>query len=300
LSYYGKSRTQQEAVYGAVRLSLADPLKLILGARVTNYQRRGDEAYSSPYRLKYNSEVTPYVGLVFDATKELSVYASYTDIFQPQNARDIRGNYIEPIKGKSLEAGIKGEFLDGRLNASAAVFHIKQQNLAVETDQTIPGIGGIPETAYRASDGATSKGFELEVSGELARGWNLSAGYTQFRLKDALGEDVNTVYPRKTLRLFTTYRLSGALSGLTVGGGVNWQSGTYVNASNPFGLTQRVDQGAFALVSLMARYDFNERLSAQLNIENVTDKKHYGMFPAYGQLTYLPPRNASLTVKYRF
>ncbi|WP_399682376.1 TonB-dependent siderophore receptor [Xenophilus sp.] len=300
LSYYGKSYTRQEAVYGAARLSLADPLKLILGARVTNYQRRGDDVYSNPYRLKYGSEVTPYAGLVFDVSKELSVYASYTDIFQPQNARDINGTYIEPIKGKSTEVGVKGEFFDGRLNASAAVFRIKQQNLAVETGETIPGLGGLPEAVYRASNGATSKGFELEVSGELARGWNLNAGYTQFSLKDADRQDVNTIYPRKTLRLFTTYRLSGALSGLTLGGGVSWQSSTYGNAANPLGLTQRVDQGAFALVNLMARYDFNDRLSAQLNIENATDKKHYDTFQAYGQLTYMEPRRASLTMKYRF
>jgi len=300
LSFYERSYTQQEAVFGAARFSLADPLKLILGARVTNYQRRGYGAYTTPYSMKFNSEVTPYAGLVFDLTKELSLYASYTNIFQPQNARDINGNYIEPIKGKSMEVGLKGEFLDGRLNASGSVFRIRQQNLAVATGETIPGLGGIPEAAYRASDGATSTGFELEVSGELARNWNLSAGYTQFKLRDADGEDVNTLYPRKQLRLFTTYRLSGALSGLTLGGGVSWQSRTTVDAANPFGLTQRIEQGAYSLVNLMARYDFNDRLSAQLNINNVTDKKYYGMFEAYGQLTYLPPRNATLTVKYKF
>ncbi|MDM0005759.1 TonB-dependent siderophore receptor [Variovorax sp. J22G73] len=300
LSYYGKSETRQDALYGAARLNLADPLKLIVGARVTNYEKTGDDIYSNPYRLKFNSEVTPYAGIVFDMSKELSLYASYTDIFQPQNARDINGTYLDPIKGKSFETGVKGEFLDGRVNASAAVFHIKQKNLAVATTDRLTGLGGLPETVYRASDGATSNGFELELTGELARGWNVSAGYTQYRLKDEDGQDVNSIYPRKLVRLFTTYRLPGAWSALTLGGGVSWQGKTYTNAVNPLGETQRIDQGAYALVNLMARYEFTPRLSAQLNINNATNRKYYGMFDAYSQLTYLAPRNATLSVKYKF
>ncbi|MDM0019465.1 TonB-dependent siderophore receptor [Variovorax saccharolyticus] len=300
LAHYGSSETKQDAVYGAARFSISDPLKLIVGARVTDYQRSGDERFSNPFDQKYNGEVTPYLGVVYDLTKQMSLYASYTDIFQPQIARDINRNYIEPIKGESLETGIKGAFLDGQLNASAAIFQIKQKNLAVATTETIPGLGGLPETAYRASDGATSEGFELEATGEMARGWNISAGYTQFRLKDEAGRDVNSIYPRKLLRLFTTYRLQGALSGLTLGGGVNWQGSTYTDAINPLGFVERIDQGAYALVSLMARYDFNPRLSLQLNVNNLLDKKYYGMFDAYSQITYLPPRNATLTMRYRF
>lgn len=300
LTYYGKSETRQDAVYGAARFNVADPLKLIVGTRVTNYRRWGDDIYSNPYSIRNKSEVTPYAGMVFDITKQLSAYASYTSIFQPQTQRDIGGNTLDPIKGKAFEAGLKGEFLDGKLNASASVFHIKQNNLAVATTDRLVGIGGLPETAYRASDGATSKGFELEVSGEMAPRWNLAAGYTQYTLKDADGTQVNTIFPRKLLRVFTTYRLTGALAGLTLGGGVSWQGRTYTDALNPLGATQRINQGAYALVNLMARYDFNDRLSAQLNIDNLTNKKTYGMFDAYDQITYGAPRSATVSMKYRF
>ncbi len=50
----------------------------------------------------------------------------------------------------------------------------------------------------------------------------------------------------------------------------------------------------------MARYDFNDRLSAQLNIDNLTNKKTYGMFDAYDQITYGAPRSATVSMKYRF
>lgn len=299
-SYYGKAKTNQEAVYGTARFSLTDPMHLIVGARVTDYHKTGDDIYSNPYDLKYNGQVTPYVGLTYDLTKQLTAYASYTDIFLPQNARDITGSYIEPITGKNFETGLKGAFLDGKLNASGALFRIEQQNLAVATTQTIVGIGGLPETAYRASDGATSQGFELELSGQLAPDWNLAAGYTQFSLKDADDQNVNTRYPRKLLRLFITYRLPGALNGLTIGGGLSWQSETYTDAVNPLGATQRITQGAYGLVSLMARHDFNPHLSLQVNVNNVTDKKYFALFDAYDQLTYGAPRNATATLRYRF
>ncbi|MGQ8050468.1 TonB-dependent receptor, partial [Acinetobacter baumannii] len=37
-----------------------------------------------------------------------------------------------------------------------------------------------------------------------------------------------------------------------------------------------------------------------LNINNVFDKKYYGVFPAYGQITLGAPRNAALTLQYKF
>lgn len=299
-TYYGKAKTDQDAVYGTARFSLTDPMHLIVGARVTNYHKSGDDVYSNPYDLKYDGQVTPYLGLTYDLTKQLTAYASYTDIFLPQNARDITGSYIQPVTGKNFETGLKGAFLDGKLNASGAIFRIEQQNLAVATTQTIVGIGGLPETAYRASDGATSQGFEFELSGQIAPDWNLTSGYTQFSLKDAVDQNVNTRYPRKLLRLFTTYRLPGALSGLTIGGGLSWQSETYTDAVNALGISQRITQGAYGLVSLMARYDFNPRLSLQLNVNNVTDKKYFALFDAYDQLTFGAPRNATATLRYKF
>src|SRR5256885_7014531 len=37
---------------------------------------------------------------------------------------------LPPLTGRSREVGVKGEFLDGRLNASLALFHIQQRNAA--------------------------------------------------------------------------------------------------------------------------------------------------------------------------
>lgn len=297
--FYEGGRTKQQALYGVARLNVAAPLKLILGARVTNYRRTGDLSYSNSYEIKSRGEVTPYAGIIYDLDDQYSLYASYTSIFQPQNARDASGRYLDPVVGKATETGIKGEFLDGRLTASASVFHIKQSNLAQQTSETVPGTNP-PEPAYRAVDGATSKGFEVEVAGQVTPSWQVAAGYTLFRAKDAGGADVNSLYPRQLLRVFTTYRLPGTWRGLIIGGGVNWQGKTYTYAQNPLGVVEKVEQDSYPLASLMARYEFSRQLTGQININNIFDKRYYDMFAAYSQFTYGAPRNVTVSLKYKF
>ena len=292
---YGSSELDQRGVYAATRLNVTDDLKVILGARQTTYEKSGEEA-GLESRLK-DREVTPYAGVVYDLTESLSAYASYTNIFLPQARRDVSGQQLDPIIGDSSELGLKGEWFDGRLNASAALFDIKQNNLGVATGDRFPGTF---ENIYEAAD-VESKGFEVEVSGEVALGWNLSAGYTQFRVEDEDGHNANTVYPTKLLRTFTTYRIPGIFNDkLTIGGGVNWQEAIYTYATNPAGNREKIEQEAYALVNLMARYEITENLSAQLNANNLTDEKYYDIFDAYAAVTYGAPRSFTASAKYSF
>ena len=84
------------------RLSLADPLKLIIGARYTDWKSEGEGADRA------HKVTTPYAGLVFDINGTYSTYASYTEIFQPQTLKDRNGSYLDPVDGKSYEVGVKG------------------------------------------------------------------------------------------------------------------------------------------------------------------------------------------------
>jgi outer membrane receptor for ferric coprogen and ferric-rhodotorulic acid len=298
-SFYESSVTRQEALYGVARFAITDPLKLIVGARVTNYTKTGHGLWTPAYEVKNEHEVTPYAGLVYDLNDSWSAYASYTEIFQPQNMKNLAGSTLDPITGKSAETGIKGEFFDGRLNVSAAVFKIRQDNLGQAAG--LVDRGGLPEAYYVGTKGATSKGIEFEVSGQLAKGWNATAGYTSFKAEDASGAEFNSVYPRKLLRLYTTYNLPGELSKFTVGGGVNWEGRTYtIDPNAPASTNGRIEQEAYSLVNLMARYEISKNLSAQFNLNNALDKKHFGMFAAYGAITYAAPRSASVLLKYRF
>ncbi|MCH2241394.1 MAG: TonB-dependent siderophore receptor [Aquabacterium sp.] len=298
-AFYRRDRTEQQAAYGVVRLNLADPLRVILGARITQYEKTGyDASGAALYRLKASDQITPYVGALFDLNDSWSLYASYTDIFQPQQLRDVSGRYLDPVLGKSTEAGIKGELLGGRLHAALSVFRIRQDKLGQATGQLVTGSS--LEKAYVATEGATSQGFELEVSGELQPGWNVGAGYTDYRLEDAQGKAINTFYPRQLLRLFTAYRLPGSWQVLTVGGGVNWQSRTWTAATNPLGVAATIEQKAYALVELMARYQISRQWSAQVNVHNLLDQTYYGLFDAFGQITYGEPRSITASLRYTF
>lgn len=121
---YGWQNTNAKlnSVYATTRLSLADRLKLILGSRLDWYENDTSAPYkNTEMELKVNRHVTKYAGLIYDLDPHHSVYVSYTDIFKPQGYFDTSGSIIAPITGENYELGIKGEYFDGALNASAAI-----------------------------------------------------------------------------------------------------------------------------------------------------------------------------------
>lgn len=291
--------------YGTVRLHPTDKLSVILGARVASYKRQQDNTNPAPtqytiYDYKEDGIVTPYAGLVYDVDKHHSVYTSYTKIYNPQNYVDEQGNILRPVKGGAYEVGVKGEYFDGALNASAALFRIDQDNVAQAA-----GVHGT-STYYRAASGVRSKGIELEVNGQILPGWNIGAGYTHQVAEDSTGTRVNPDLPQSLFRFFTTYRLPGALNRLTVGGGLDWSGGIYSDIAKPVALrvpgespTIRLKQGSYAVANLMARYDISKNLSANLAINNVFDKKYYLGTSFYSNVIYGEPRNVMVTLRWR-
>ncbi|MCY1301988.1 FhuE receptor [compost metagenome] len=157
---------------------------------------------------------------------------------------------------------------------------------------------GTDNPAYYSTDGATSKGVELEVSGELASGWNAFFFATRYSAKDADDNDVNTYLPRTMVRLFTTYQLPGQWQKLTVGGGANWQSRIHYDNVGPNG--ERQEQSGYLLASLMARYQLSPELSAQVNVNNLFDKEYQTAVNWYGQGIWGTPRNVQASLSYKF
>lgn len=293
--------TNQEGYYASTRLNVSDAFKVILGARVSSWEREGVD-YDVAFDFGDDDVVIPYAGLVYSFAEQHSAYFSYTEIFYPQSAKDAQGNYLDPLVGANYEAGLKSSFLDEQLQTTVSVFQVKQDNLAEAAGTTTPtDPSQTPETIYRAIDGSSSEGFEIEVVGEISEGWNIGAGYTQFTAEDADGNDVVTDQPKKLFKLFTSYNFSGDLQGLTIGGGLNWQDRIYSDIVNPAtSASMELEQSSYALASLMARYAFNEQLSAQINIHNVTDEKYYSQVGFFDQYRYGDPRNAQLSVTYSF
>lgn len=100
------------------------------------------------------------------------------------------------------------------------------------------------------------------------------------------------------MRAFTTYNPQGALSRLTVGGGVNWQSRSALDVFGPQG-SVNIEQEPVTLVGLMARWQLTPKISMQLNGDNLLDEKYY-VLDEYGNLYFGTPTNASASLSYRF
>lgn len=287
---------KQSGVYGAARLALAQSLKLIVGGRLNSYEI-DDSVSGASMHYKKSSAFTPYAGLIYELDKTYSTYVSHTRIFNPQtDYQDSQGNVLTPATGKTTEIGLKAAYMHGRLNASVALFETKLDNAA----QIIPGSytpGGAQ--AYQAVDGTKSRGLEMDLQGELARGWNIYAGLSHFTAQDANGVRLNSQIPRTTAQFSTTYQLSGEWSRLTLGGGVKWQSSFY-EAANTGTSTLGGAQGSYALASLMMRYAVSQNTTMTVNVNNVFNKQYALQKGDFDTVSYGMPRSMMVTLDYKY
>ena len=286
--------TRQSGTYATARLRPTDSLSVILGARTSDWS---EKRRSLPFRgnatFTNRSEkdvVTPYAGLVWDFSKNWSAYASYTDIFKPQTNKTLTGEYLDPLTGTSYEVGVKGAFFGDRLNLSAAAFEIKQDNLAVALPNQFAPDGS---AAYRAAQGTVTRGYELDAAGTVMPGWEIGTGFSHSVPRDSAGARLNAQVPKNLFKFFSSYRIAGIGNGLTIGGGVNWQSATYTSRLGPTS-SATFTQPAYATVDLMARYSISRQLDLSVALNNVFDKHYY---TSTSSSFYGAPRNLTVTLR---
>lgn len=262
------THSRRETVYGLVRLNPTDALKVMVGANATRAFSEG-VSYGAPTNYD-RARFLPFVGATYDLTGNISAYASFATIFNPQDQTDVNRRLIDPIEGDNIEAGLKGEWLGGRLNASVALFQARQKNTAEAAgfDQTIG------QTLYRGVD-ATSRGIELEVSGQLAPGLQATGGFTAMRIRGENDRPARTFVPRNTGRLNIVWQPE-ALPALKVGASGQVQSRMYLEPLGVIATTGqqvRVTQDGYATVDLMARYELTPRVSLSANLRNLNNAK---------------------------
>ena len=286
----GPTTTTQSGLYAVGRFSLADPLKLVAGLRLSQWKQEGAGISS-----KVSNEWTPYGGLLLDITSQWSVYASYAQVFQPQTQTTWDGQALDPVKGANLEVGIKGELLDGRINSSLAFFNIRQRNRA-QVDPAYPCAG--MSCFYVSGGEVESQGVEAEISGQPLPGLDLSLAYTYNTtkyLKDAQsqGQPFASFTPKHIARLWANYTFPWDNGRLSAGLGVQAQSAYTVQSG---GLTLR--QGGYALVNSRLGYRISRNLSAALHVNNLFDRRYYQSLsgPQWNN-RYGEPRNVMLTLR---
>ncbi len=281
-----KTRTEQFGLYGQGRFQILDPLTLVVGGRLTNYKQYaglGDFGTSpdmekSPGAVSH--KFTPYAGLIYKLTPDTSLYTSYSDIFVPQSELSASGSPLPPRTGKQYEAGVKTSLFDGKLNASAAVFRLEDQNRAYYVSDIF---------FYNAAGKVDMNGFEAEISGSPLPGWDLSAGYTYLNPHyETEQDDLSMVTPKHNFKLWSNYhfRQDTFLRNVSVGVGV------LAASSLKNGL---VTTPGYVTAALQVGYQFTPKTSATLTVNNLLGKTYYQSLGYYGE-----SRSVMLALRSRF
>ncbi|MFJ4346498.1 TonB-dependent siderophore receptor [Pseudomonas sp. NPDC089401] len=315
---YSPNTQVQYGLYGRLSLQVADPLKVILGGRVSRYHF--EQVYKSSGVVQSNvdmrepTRLVPYGGVIYDLTDNWSAYGSYSEIYKPQQNKLVgpvgSGSVVDPMVGKTYEAGLKGEHFDGRLSSGIALFYTKRKGGAIE-DPNYPRDdvlwGG--SCCYLSQGEVISKGIELQASGELSPGWNLMASYVfNLNRNRTEGGGLSTITPKHEGKLWTTYQLPGNWHDWTLGGGVTVQSATYVTGSaltydaagNSTGTNTdyAYSQAGYTLYDAMARYRVNQHWDVTFNGNNLFDKHYYRTVSSSANGNYYgEPRNFSVTLR---
>ncbi|WP_169800579.1 TonB-dependent siderophore receptor, partial [Sphingobium cloacae] len=222
---------KQFGAYATLRSHITNSLRVTAGVRLSNYTY---DYAAGRQRYEDNGVWIPYGAVSFDVSKSLTLYGSYTSIYIPQGGNlTATGAQLPPVRGNTMEIGVKGSWLDGKLNGSLAAYRIDRRNGAALdfTSPTIPGC------CYVASRAIRAQGIDAELVGEILPGWEMSIGYTynENKYRSGYGASNGAAYfprtPRHMLKLWTMARMPGNWSALRLGGGINAQSKTYVAGS---------------------------------------------------------------------
>ncbi len=295
---------RQKGVYGTWRVKPVDDLTLVLGSRVSwydfSYKSKTETAANgivtnTPSTGTETGVVTPYGGIIYDLSREWAVYASYTDVFQPQTNRDAGGSVLKPIVGSNYEVGLKGELMDGRVNTSLAVFRYDHENRAINDGGS--GCGG--SGCSVASGKVRSQGIDAEISGEVMDNLQLFAGYTYNTTKyledpSNEGSIYSTWTPKHMLRVWGNYQLTGDWSRVSTGLGFTTQSHTMV-----YDYDREIP--GYTVWNARVGYQLTPEIALAVNANNLFDKTY--ITSAYNQLNgnnnFGDPRNLMFSVTYK-
>jgi catecholate siderophore receptor len=260
-----------EALYATDTVLLGEHWELNGAARLDRFDADYRNQVPSFVTLEHTDIVPSWRGaVIYKPMPKVSVYGMYGTSFDPSAeglSLSASTADLAPERSHTVEAGVKWDPNDYLL-LSGAMFRTVMSNLREPspTDPTVQILAGT----------ARSQGFELQAQGYVTRGWLVLTGFTYLDasiLSSPNGDRGSQLQnaPRDNLRLFSTYDLS---SKLTVGGGADYSSsrvpGTVVD-SNGF----RQEVPGYWSASALARYRIAARMSLQLNVDNIADRRYY-------------------------
>ncbi|MEM6703025.1 MAG: TonB-dependent receptor [Acidobacteriota bacterium] len=280
--------TRRVGVYAQDQFSIGDKWHFMGSVRWSEVENNNRIAQD----VNTEDDVTPRVGVVYQPSSNYSVYASYTNGFEPAGAGIFLedGSPADPTNSDSYEIGFKANFLNSRLTLNSALYQIERTNIPQFVQET---------NAYVQIGGAESEGFEIDLVGRLTRALQIRAGLAlnETEITDDVrgfeGFDlINT--PDENVSLWLNYTLpSGALQGLSFKGGAVYVSERFADDGNTLVIPD------YTRYDLGVDYETARNMVIDLSVENLTDERFFqsGFATAW---TFANSRRVSLSVRQRF
>ncbi len=242
---------------------------------------------------------TGRAALMYESNLGLTPYISYSTSFSPQPGQPV-GNSIRstvlgetlkpagPLEGEQVEVGLKYQPDKLPFMVSAALYQLNDRNRIVQ-----------PDVLFDAVQGADVKvkGFEIEAVGALTREMKVIAAYSY---TDATYEKYPELYPlasgisdymvgkqvewipKHLASLWAIYTFhSGALNGLSLGGGVRYVGSTVsIGKDIATGAELNVITPSYTLFDAMVSYETPD-WRWQLTAQNLEDEYYVTTCSAY-------------------
>lgn len=291
-----RTTDRNELVHGRA-LNLQDQMRFgerlfgLVGLRYDHYEQRLDNEVAGSRATQTQEAVTPRLGVLYQLTPEVGLFANASRSFKPNGGADASGSPFDPEEGIGYEAGVKLELLDRRLGLTIAAFHLTKENV-LTADPSDPAFS-------IAAGEVRSRGLDLQLSGQLSDALRVIGAYAYV---DAEVTEDNTLAPGS--RLLNVPRHSGSLMlvhafqqpllrGLEVGGAVN-HVGTRSGEPTDAGF----ELPAYTTLDLLARYAVDEQLTLGVNLNNLFDRTYYER--SYNNLWVMPgePRNLTFNLSW--
>ncbi|NYH95095.1 TonB-dependent receptor [Novosphingobium marinum] len=288
-----RSRDSQLTVLSAYvqdQLEIGDWLQLVGGIRFESFDLETRDVLSGTPGDRRDEKWSPRFGIVLKPQESLSIYASYTESFLPQAGDQFLilspgDTALDPEKFENIEAGIKWAPRPDLL-VSAAVFQLERSNT------TAPDPDG---SGLSALTGKTRvRGFEAQVSGNLTKDWHVNLGYTY--LDGEIRSDTDAAPAGTTLQQVPEHHIAAWMRydvthRFGLGGGIVHSSKQFASFSNAVVLP------AYTRVDAAAYFDLTDRVSLQVNIENLFDEDYYPSAHGDNNIQPAKPLSASFGVR---
>ncbi len=224
--------------------------------RVENGSRQDDSATSLSF------------GLLYRGPAGISPYASYAESFQPVVGLDALTNQqLKPQEGRQYEVGVKWQPPGVNALVTLAAFDIEISNL--------PNPNALAGANSQQEGISKLRGVELEANA-LVGGLRLDGNVSYLDAEDPNGFTLSAISDWQA-SLFALYEFSGALDGLSLGGGIRYVGGNESNGISALTnslLTYRVDGRTVG--DLSAGYDFGP-FELRVTARNVTDEDYFSV-----------------------